>query len=112
MERLERIGKATVDVLGVLLEAKDPQWGLAIIKATGRPSGSVYPMLERLERAGWVTSSWEDEGTRRGPRRRLYALTKDGAAEARKVRAAKAASAGHAGRLTRPVAPLPGVHPT
>jgi PadR family transcriptional regulator PadR len=88
MEKLKRIGKATVDVLDVLLEAKEPQWGLAIIKATGRPSGSVYPMLERLEQAGWVTSSWEDEGARRGPRRRLYALTREGAAEAKKVRAA------------------------
>ena len=93
MEKLERIGKATVDVLGVLLEAKDPLWGLAIIKATGRPSGSVYPMLERLEQAGWIASSWEDEGVRRGPRRRLYALTKEGAAEAKKVRAARAESA-------------------
>ncbi len=85
MERLGRVGKATVDVLGLLLEAKEPQWGLAIIKATGRPSGTVYPMLERLVRAGWVESSWEDDGARRGPRRRLYALTKDGAAEAKKV---------------------------
>lgn len=93
MEQLDRVGKATVDVLGMLLEAQEPQWGLAIIKATGRPSGSVYPMLERLERAGWVESSWEDDGARRGPRRRLYALTKDGAAEAKKVRAAKAAPA-------------------
>ena len=92
MEKLERIGKATVDVLGVLLEAKDPLWGLAIIKATGHPSGSVYPMLERLERAGWIESSWEEDGARRGPRRRLYALTKEGAAEAKKVRAARASA--------------------
>jgi PadR family transcriptional regulator, regulatory protein PadR len=93
MEKLERIGKATVDVLGVLLESREPLWGLAIIKATGHPSGSVYPMLERLERAGWLESSWEDEGVRRGPRRRLYALTKEGAAEAKKVRAARSQSA-------------------
>ncbi|USX48850.1 helix-turn-helix transcriptional regulator [Lentzea sp. HUAS12] len=85
MEPLQRIGKATVDVLSVLLGADEPRWGLEIIKLTGRPSGSVYPLLDRLERAGWVTSEWEDDAQRRGPRRRMYRLTAEGAAEARKV---------------------------
>lgn len=95
MERLERIGKATVDVLSVLLDSDQPRWGLEIIKLTGRPSGSVYPLLDRLERAGWVTSTWDDDADRRGPRRRMYTLTAEGATEARRVRArasAKAAS--------------------
>ena len=85
MEPLQRIGKATVDVLEVLLGAEGPRWGLEIIKLTGRPSGSVYPLLDRLERAGWVTSAWDDDVERRGPRRRMYRLTAEGAAEARKV---------------------------
>ncbi|GIJ74018.1 PadR family transcriptional regulator [Virgisporangium ochraceum] len=85
MEPLGRIGRATVDVLGVLLDSDQPRWGLEIIKVTGRPSGSVYPLLDRLEHAGWVTSHWDDDATRRGPRRRMYRLTADGAAEARRV---------------------------
>ena len=85
MEPLQRIGKATVDVLSVLLGADEPRWGLEIIKLTGRPSGSVYPLLDRLERAGWVTSEWDDDAERRGPRRRMYRLTAEGAVEARKV---------------------------
>jgi len=85
VEPLQRIGKATVDVLEVLLGAEGPRWGLEIIKLTGRPSGSVYPLLDRLERAGWVTSAWDDDVERRGPRRRMYRLTAEGAAEARKV---------------------------
>lgn len=89
MEPLQRIGKATVDVLQVLLGAEEPRWGLEIIKLTGRPSGSVYPLLDRLERAGWVTSSWDGDADRRGPRRRMYRLTADGAAEARRVVAAR-----------------------
>src|SRR3954470_18641912 len=84
MEPLARVGRATVDVLTVLLDSEQPRWGLEIIKATGRPSGTVYPLLDRLERAGWVESSWEDEG-RKGPRRRLYVLTREGATEARLV---------------------------
>ena len=91
MEPLQRIGKATVDVLEVLLGTDEPRWGLEIIKLTGRPSGSVYPLLDRLERAGWVTSSWDDDAERRGPRRRMYRLTAEGAVEARRV-VARAAS--------------------
>jgi PadR family transcriptional regulator PadR len=91
MEPLGRIGKATVDVLAVLIDSDQPRWGLEIIKLTGRPSGSVYPLLDRLEHAGWVTSTWDDDRDRRGPRRRMYRLTADGAAEARRVIARSAA---------------------
>ncbi|WP_309116970.1 PadR family transcriptional regulator [Saccharothrix sp.] len=93
MEPLERVGRATLDVLDVLLDGDRPRWGLEIIKLTGRPSGSVYPLLDRLEQAGWVTSSWDDDADRRGPRRRLYALTPDGAREAVKVLARKKSTA-------------------
>lgn len=94
---MERLGRATVDVLTVLLDDERPRWGLELIKATGRPSGTVYPLLDRLERAGWVTSSWDDDTERRGPRRRLYALTPDGAASARA--AVQRAAAPRASRL-------------
>jgi DNA-binding IclR family transcriptional regulator len=85
VERLERITGATVDVLRALRAAPGPQWGLLIIKATGRPAGSVYPILERLEQRGWVVSSWEDDKARSGPRRRLYRFTPDGAEAAIEV---------------------------
>ncbi|QFZ23569.1 PadR family transcriptional regulator [Saccharothrix syringae] len=94
MEPLGRIGRATVDVLAVLLDSDRPRWGLEIIKLTGRPSGSVYPLLDRLERAGWVTSEWDDDSDRRGPRRRMYVLTPEGAREAARVRARRSARAG------------------
>lgn len=102
MEPLARLGKATVDVLAVLLESDRPRWGLEIIKATGRPSGTVYPLLDRLEAAGWVVSSWDEE-VRKGARRRLYVLTREGAVEARHVceRAV--------GRTRRPIVRRPGL---
>ncbi|MEV6367528.1 helix-turn-helix transcriptional regulator [Micromonospora musae] len=100
MQPLERIGAATVDVLRVLLDSDRPRWGLEIIKLTGRPSGSVYPLLERLERNGWLTSRWE-ETERRGPRRRMYELTVDGAMAARRV-CAQADTRKARQRLTRP----------
>ncbi|OOB91106.1 PadR family transcriptional regulator [Rathayibacter sp. VKM Ac-2630] len=80
---LARLTPATVDVLRVLLDDGASVWGMLVIKRTGRPAGSVYPILERLEGAGWVASSWEPDTDRSGPRRRLYELTGDGAQAAR-----------------------------
>jgi DNA-binding PadR family transcriptional regulator len=40
------------------------------------PEGTVYPALRRLERRGLISGRWvETDG---GPRRRYYALTRDG----------------------------------
>lgn len=88
MQPLSRITPATIDVLSVLDAGGQPTWGLAIIKQSGRPAGSVYPILERLDQAGWLTSSWEENDERPGPRRRYYALTSDGAVAARSAIAA------------------------
>ncbi len=88
MQSLSRMTSATIDVLSVLDASTELTWGLAIIKQSGRPAGSVYPILERLESAGWVTSSWEENDDRTGPRRRYYELTKDGTAAARSAIAA------------------------
>ncbi|WP_245862778.1 helix-turn-helix transcriptional regulator [Sanguibacter antarcticus] len=67
-----------VDVLGCLLGAGEAVWGLSISAATGRPTGTVYPLLVRLEQASVVTSDWEPANDRPGPRRRFYALTPAG----------------------------------
>jgi DNA-binding PadR family transcriptional regulator len=41
--------------------------------------GSLYPALYRLEKAGSVRAAWEDNsGGRRGPRRRIYHVTRKG----------------------------------
>lgn len=67
-----------VDVLGCLLGTNEAIWGLNISAATGRPTGTVYPLLVRLEQASLVTSDWEAANDRPGPRRRLYTLTPAG----------------------------------
>lgn len=88
MKPLSRVTAATVDVLSVLVSTGEPAWGLLVIKNSGRPAGSVYPILERLESSGWVTSHWEEEPERSGPRRRYYELTAEGAPAARSAVAA------------------------
>lgn len=70
---------------------RDYRYGFEIMEFTGLPSGTVYPILRRLEGAGWVRSSWEetDEAHEEGrPRRRYYELAAPGRealAEARDV---------------------------
>lgn len=88
-------------VLGELLN--DPggsRYGLDLCAATGLPSGTIYPILARLEQCGWVESDWEDPDAhiREGrPRRRYYRLTRDGAEFAtgalREIRQARASAA-------------------
>lgn len=78
MEPLTRVTAPTIDVLSALLDHDGPTWGLLVIKATARPAGTVYPILERLEDRGWVTSTWDEDTDRSGPRRRLYEFTPDG----------------------------------
>ena len=61
--------------------ARGHRFGFDIMDATGRPSGTVYPALRRLEALGFVESAWEqDDRARRAhrPRRRNYRLTRAG----------------------------------
>jgi DNA-binding PadR family transcriptional regulator len=70
---------AFLAVVELLLHADRP-YGLEIIERTGLPSGTVYPLLARLEREGWVTSHWETTAeSTRGPRKRIYEITVTGA---------------------------------
>ncbi len=88
MGPIQRLTAPTVEVLRVLLDAQTPVWGLRVAKIIGRPPGSVYPILARLEECAWVVAQWDDDDTRVGPRRRLYALTESGATEAPRAIAA------------------------
>jgi PadR family transcriptional regulator PadR len=80
VEKLNRVTAAILDVLQVLLATPGGGChGFAIAKEARRPTGSVYPILARLERFGWVESYWESEQPEHGrPRRRLYSLTPEG----------------------------------
>jgi PadR family transcriptional regulator PadR len=75
-----RLTAAVMDVLDVLMNAsqEDPPWGLRICELTEMGSGTVYPVLDRLMKAGWITDSWEDPPPPDRPRRRFYELTSTG----------------------------------
>ena len=58
-------------------------YGLEIIEATGVSSGTVYPILRRLEREGLAGAQWESEEIARReqrPTRRYYEITAAGEA--------------------------------
>lgn len=75
-----RLTPSLLDVLTVLVHAEEPVWGLRVSVGARRPTGTVYPLLERLERSGLASSQWEESPGRPGPRRRLYVLTPSGRA--------------------------------
>lgn len=77
---------ATMSVLRALLE--DPTrelYGLEICAAAGLPTGTVHPILARLEGLGWLESDWEQTSPQQQgrPRRRYYHLSEHGAMRAR-----------------------------
>lgn len=73
-------------VLGALLDGREEDlWGMRIMALTKLQSGTVYPILTRLEERGWITGYWEGEQPEGRPRRRYWRLTTWGAWRAREV---------------------------
>ena len=76
---MRRLSIPAVSVLHAL--SNGVKYGFHVIDATGLPSGTVYPVLSRLERDGLVKSTWEDERGAHAegrPARRYYRVTSAG----------------------------------
>jgi PadR family transcriptional regulator, regulatory protein PadR len=75
-------------VLLVLLDSpREETYGFELTRAAGLPSGTVYPILRRLEDTGWIVSRWEilDEHRPGRRRRRYYRLTDEGILKSRQA---------------------------
>jgi PadR family transcriptional regulator PadR len=97
-----RITTSVAAVLAALLQ--DPaadRYGLDLMRGTGLPSGTLYPILVRLQDAEWVEAHWEEvDPTKAGrPARRYYRLTANGAIAARNELTALQRKLGITGRL-------------
>ncbi len=58
------------------------RYGFDVMEACDLPSGTAYPALRRLEKAGLLKSRWEKAAEAHAdgrPRRRIYELTPAGA---------------------------------
>ena len=75
--------KGHLDLLLLAIVEDGPRHGYAVIEELKRrtgdaldlPEGTVYPALHRLQKAGLLSSSWDDTT---GRRRRVYSLTTGG----------------------------------
>jgi DNA-binding PadR family transcriptional regulator len=81
-----RLSGPTLRVIGRFLD--NPLMGLSgadIAKQTGLPSGTLYPILMRLESAKWLKSEWEkiDPSEEGRPRKRIYEMTSLGESQSR-----------------------------
>src|SRR5579862_1209628 len=76
-----RMSLQTLKVLEAFLENPTERLsGAEVHQRCGIASGTLYPILLRLESAGWFVSQWEsiDPSSVGRPRRRLYRLTSTG----------------------------------
>jgi PadR family transcriptional regulator PadR len=78
MDERIRVSRPMLKVLKMMIERPlTPSSGAEIGRQADLGSGTLYPLLQRLENAGWLTSKWEkvDPSEAGRPRRRLYKLT-------------------------------------
>jgi DNA-binding PadR family transcriptional regulator len=76
-----RLTQPALKVLRFLMETpREGRSGAEIFKATKVGSGTLYPLLLRLQNAGWLSSEWEVVDPREAgrPRRKFYKLTAAG----------------------------------
>jgi PadR family transcriptional regulator PadR len=88
MGKEPRLTAQTFKVIGALMERPRGELsGAEIGASTKLPSGTLYPILVRLEDAGWLQSRWESEDPALlgRPRRRYYRVTAEGVRSVRKV---------------------------
>jgi PadR family transcriptional regulator, regulatory protein PadR len=75
--------EATVSVLDALLaHPRAKHYGYDLMRITGLSSGTLYPILARLERKGWLESRWAESPTPGRPSRRYYTVSGKGAVAA------------------------------
>src|SRR3954465_14432998 len=79
-----RVSPQTLKLLDALL-VRPAQWqhGYAWSQATDIASGTLYPILMRLEKLRWLETHWEEPGKTGRPPRHLYRLTTEARAWAR-----------------------------
>ena len=76
-----RIRMTQVTALVLLAVARGHRYGFDVMEACGLPSGTVYPALRRMDKAGLLHSAWEDAALAHAegrPRRRTYTLAAAG----------------------------------
>ena len=97
-------------VLGAFLaDPAEPRYGYDLMKAARLPSGTLYPLLARLERENLVASAWETPQQEGERPRKYYQLTGEGIRVARlELAEASARQRAPSRPAARPARPAPG----
>jgi len=101
----QRITRQALRLLETMLIEPAHEWyGFELMERADLRSGTVYPLLHRLQKDGWLTSHREEIDPRAEgrPRRRLYRLTAEGERSARAITAERASPS----RIISPVQPV------
>ncbi len=85
MHREMKRGLLSMWVLWILKKKGAKMYGYEIIQTLKQvkhgkfvlKAGTLYPILRRLEKRGFIKSTWEKSKTK-GPNRRYYTITRDG----------------------------------
>jgi DNA-binding PadR family transcriptional regulator len=78
--------RQTRALLQALLDnASEWHYGYDLSRRTGLKSGTLYPILVRLEAQGWLDARWAEDPAPGKPRRHLYRLTARGCEQAEEL---------------------------
>lgn len=95
MSRKRALSTPARTLLAVLLEARGGwRHGYELASIAGLKSGTLYPLLIRLEAQGFLEAEWQQPVARGRPPRHAYRLTAAGEQLARAEASASAAPAG------------------
>lgn len=78
-----------------LAQPRDWRYGYDLSRETALKSGTLYPILMRLNKRGWLETRWTEPEAPGRPPRHMYRLTTDGLRGARESVGVKAAHALH-----------------
>lgn len=85
-----RMSPQTVALFRALVTApQDWRYGYDLSRETALKSGTLYPILMRLNKRGWLETRWTPAESPGRPPRHMYRLTSDGLRSAWEFLAAK-----------------------
>ena len=89
MPRLSNSSPQTLTVLNALLNSNGWRHGVSLSQETGLKPGTLYPLLLRLDEAGYLDSEWQAPERPGRPARHAYRLNAAGRALAEERLAAR-----------------------
>lgn len=77
IQDLDLTPKMAAVIKAFLEDPQQARYGFELMRLTGQPSGTLYPILAKLEHAGWLTGGKEeiDPKAEGRPPRRFYKIT-------------------------------------